>query len=154
MAVNNKPLVSAACVYNGRGADAFCFYAKQVRLVLPEGLELSKLFYFWLSATLDRYLGDGATPEESIIFRENVFGISLSATGLSEVSQDMDVTHASCSDFDGMTPWHQTVIRPFRLREWSAVNTEHPCVLSSSSFTLQLTDLMGILPSCNGPTPH
>lgn len=61
------------------------FCPNQVRLVLAEGLELSNLFYFWLSGTLDRYLGDAATIEEREIFRENVFGISLSATGLSEV---------------------------------------------------------------------
>lgn len=53
--------------------------------MLPEGLELSKLFYFWLSSTLERYLGQDVTLEEQNIFRENVFGISLSATGLSEV---------------------------------------------------------------------
>lgn len=53
--------------------------------MLAEGLELSNLFYFWLSGTLDKYLGDSATMEEREIFRENVFGISLSATGLSEV---------------------------------------------------------------------
>lgn len=53
--------------------------------MLPEGLELSNLFYFWLSSTLAKYLGDHATVEERKIFRENVFGISLSATGLSEV---------------------------------------------------------------------
>eukprot|EP00904_Undaria_pinnatifida_P009251 jgi/Undpi1/5456/HiC_scaffold_2.g00735.m1 len=58
----------------------------EVRLVLPEGLELSNLFYFWLSSTLERYMGDGVTIEELQIFRNNVFGISLSATGLSEVS--------------------------------------------------------------------
>ncbi|CAM9691616.1 unnamed protein product, partial [Laminaria digitata] len=58
----------------------------QVRLVLPEGLELSNLFYFWLSSTLEKYMGDGVTVEELEIFRNNVFGISLSATGLSEVS--------------------------------------------------------------------
>lgn len=61
-------------------------HALQVRLVIPEGLELSKLFYLWLSSTLSRYLGEGVTEEERHIFRENVFGISLSATGLSEVS--------------------------------------------------------------------
>lgn len=65
--------------------------------MLPEGLELSKLFYFWLSSTLDRYLGDGATPEELKIFRENVFGISLSATGLSEVGENMDVRRKACT---------------------------------------------------------
>lgn len=53
--------------------------------MLPEGLELSNLFYFWLSGTLDRYMGENATVEEREIFRENVFGISLSAAGLSEV---------------------------------------------------------------------
>ncbi|CAB1118120.1 unnamed protein product [Ectocarpus sp. CCAP 1310/34] len=58
----------------------------EVRLVLPEGLELSNLFYFWLASTLARYLGAGVTMEEREIFRENVFGLSLSATGLSEVS--------------------------------------------------------------------
>ena len=54
-------------------------------MVLPEGLEVSNLFYFWLSSTLERYMGDGVTVEELEIFRNNVFGISLSATGLSEV---------------------------------------------------------------------
>lgn len=56
--------------------------------MLAEGLELSNLFYFWLSGTLDRYLGDATTMEEHEIFRENVFGISLSATGLSEVGKE------------------------------------------------------------------
>ena len=60
-------------------------FPNQVRLVLAEGLELSNLFYFWLSGTLERYLGDSATMEERELFRDNVFGISLSATGLSEV---------------------------------------------------------------------
>ena len=54
-------------------------------MVLPEGLELSNLFYFWLSSTMEKYMGDGVTVEELEIFRNNVFGISLSATGLSEV---------------------------------------------------------------------
>lgn len=53
--------------------------------MLPEGLEVSNLFYFWLSSTLERYMGDGVTMEELEIFRNNVFGISLSAAGLSEV---------------------------------------------------------------------
>lgn len=56
--------------------------------MLPEGLEVSNLFYYWLSSTLDRYLGDKqATMEEREIFRENAFGISLSATGLTEVNR-------------------------------------------------------------------
>lgn len=71
-------------------ADGFARFGcsscqKQVRLVLPEGLEVSKLFYFWLSTTLHRYLGKDVTSMEEKLFRENVFGISLSATGLSEV---------------------------------------------------------------------
>lgn len=57
----------------------------QVRLMLPEGLELSKLYYFWLSRTMDRYLGEEATVEEHNLFKDNIFGISLSATGLTEV---------------------------------------------------------------------
>lgn len=80
-------MVTGICTCIRLYPNAVTAVAKQVRLVLPEGLELSKYFYFWLSCTLDRYLGDGATVEEHIVFRDNVFGVSLSATGLSEVSQ-------------------------------------------------------------------
>lgn len=74
----------------------------QVRLVIPEGLELSQLFYMWLSSTLWRYLGDEVTEEEKQIFRENVFGISLSATGLSEVRSDyVSMVHSSRTDRNG-----------------------------------------------------
>lgn len=61
--------------------------------MLPEGLELSKLYFFWLSGTLARYLGAGVTLEERKIFRENVFGISLSATGLTEVGRLRKYAH-------------------------------------------------------------
>lgn len=70
-----------------------CSFTRQVRLVLPEGLELSKLYFFWLSGTLARYLGAGVTLEERKIFRENVFGISLSATGLTEVGNVRKYAH-------------------------------------------------------------
>lgn len=75
----------------------------QVRLVIPEGLELSQLFYMWLSSTLWRYLGDEVTEEERHIFRENVFGISLSATGLSEVRRDFtSMAQSSRTDSEGI----------------------------------------------------
>lgn len=66
--------------------------------MLPEGLEVSNLFYYWLSSTLDRYLGDKhATMEEREIFRENAFGISLSATGLTEVRMEIPLIRATVS---------------------------------------------------------
>lgn len=86
--------------------------------MLAEGLELSNLFYFWLSGTLDRYLGDSATIEEREIFRENVFGISLSATGLSEVrlmEVHNDVGDVFCTRLCFRHDWLRFVVgRPSR----------------------------------------
>lgn len=59
---------------------------RQIRLVLPEGLEVSPLFYYWLLGTVHMYLSEEKAGEvERKIFQENVLGISLSAAGLAEV---------------------------------------------------------------------